>query len=227
MAGGVAQTVKLTLDFSQVGATAFPQGHVFVGLDVGSAGIQYQAIGTQSGGFQNIAYGLNQINGATVPNISGLCAYGTGTVQLCGLTSGIASLTATATGGNFLFNGGALAVTSGGTGDTGTGYTPYTPTLACGAGALTTSSASGRSKTIGKTVLIEVDITITTLGTCAGNLSVTVPQTPQAIGSLPGLNATTQTSTPVELIAGDKLYFLFASAPAANRYTASGSYESQ
>lgn len=70
--------------------------------------------------------------------------------------------------------GAALPVASGGTGDTGTAWTAYTPTLVCSVGTLTTTSASGRYKTIGKTVLISLDITLTNVGTCATSITATL-----------------------------------------------------
>jgi hypothetical protein len=60
---------------------------------------------------------------------------------------------------------GTLPVANGGTGDTGTAWVAYTPTLTAASGTYTTSSAAGRYKTIGKTVFIHVTITITTIGT--------------------------------------------------------------
>lgn len=72
---------------------------------------------------------------------------------------------------------GALPVANGGTADTGTTWTTYTPTVTSGTGALTTVSATGRYKTIGKTVFIAVTVTITTNGTGATNIRATLPNT--------------------------------------------------
>ena len=76
---------------------------------------------------------------------------------------------------------GTLAVANGGTGDTGTAWASYTPTLSCGAGTLTTSSATGAYKQIGKTVFVRFTATITTNGTCATSLNVSLPAAPPAI----------------------------------------------
>ncbi len=70
---------------------------------------------------------------------------------------------------------GTLAVARGGTGDTGSAWTTYTPTVTANVGTFTTVSATGRYKTIGKTVFIELDITITTNGTAAGYVQATLP----------------------------------------------------
>jgi len=46
--------------------------------------------------------------------------------------------------------------------------TAWTPTITASTGAFTTTSASGRYVTIGKNILFEVQITITTVGTGSG-----------------------------------------------------------
>jgi hypothetical protein len=64
-------------------------------------------------------------------------------------------------------------------------WTSYTPTLSCSSGALTTASATGQYQTVGKTVNIEADITITTGGTCGGlifSLPVNAASTKYVIG---------------------------------------------
>ncbi len=75
-----------------------------------------------------------------------------------------------------------VSVASGGTGDTGTAWTTFTPTLTCGTATFTTTSA--KSKTIGKTVFIELDFTITAIGTCANSITYTLPNTPNSGGAL-------------------------------------------
>lgn len=70
-----------------------------------------------------------------------------------------------------------VAVSSGGTGDTGTAWTAYTPTITAGSGTFTTVSATGRWKAIGKTVFFQISITITTNGTAATNIVATLPVT--------------------------------------------------
>lgn len=85
-----------------------------------------------------------------------------------GLTPGSASTGAISLAGT-------LAVANGGTGDTGTAWTSYTPTITAAIGTLTTVSATGRYKTLGKTCWIEIVITLTTNGTGSGALSATLP----------------------------------------------------
>lgn len=54
-------------------------------------------------------------------------------------------------------------------------WTPYTPTVTPSSGAFTTVSASGRYKQIGKTVHVGLLVNITTNGTAAGNIQVSLP----------------------------------------------------
>lgn len=70
---------------------------------------------------------------------------------------------------------GTLPVANGGTGDTGTAYASYTPTVTASAGTFTTTSASGAFKVIGKTCFIRVRATITTVGTASGILIISLP----------------------------------------------------
>lgn len=69
----------------------------------------------------------------------------------------------------------ALGVAYGGTGDTGTAWTSYTPSVAAGGGAFTTVSATGRYKQIGKTVFLSIIVTITANGTANTYFTVTAP----------------------------------------------------
>ncbi len=187
--GGVAQTVELTFDFSQTGAAAFPQGHVFVGLDPSGSltpPIRYQAIGTQTGGFPNYIYGLNQINGAGFPAISGLCAAASGGFQLCGQVSGQISVNTQTAAGTYNYN---LPTTAGVTGQVLTSqggvatamtwtnlaaaWTGFTATPTCGTATITTTTA--RSSTSGKTTFIAGDFTITAIGTCTSTFTFSMP----------------------------------------------------
>jgi hypothetical protein len=98
-----------------------------------------------------------------------------GVVALQGSTSGQGTLGVTATGGTLQFNGGALAVASGGTGDTGTAWSSFTPSLACGTATFTVNGA--KTKSIGKTTFMSLDFTITALGTCTNALTFNLPST--------------------------------------------------
>lgn len=77
--------------------------------------------------------------------------------------------------GNATTYSGTVPVAKGGTGDTGTAWSTYTPTVTCSSGSLTTYTATGRYKTIGKTAHLQIAITNTTNGTCAGYWQISVP----------------------------------------------------
>jgi hypothetical protein len=57
-------------------------------------------------------------------------------------------------------------------------WTAYTPTISAGSGTLTTASASGRYKIVGKTVFILLSFSVTTNGTGASFLNVSLPVAP-------------------------------------------------
>lgn len=71
----------------------------------------------------------------------------------------------------------ALPVASGGTGNAGTAWTAYTPTITSNSGSFTTVSATGTYKTLGKTCWFTAAITITTAGTAGGFIGVSLPVT--------------------------------------------------
>jgi hypothetical protein len=76
-----------------------------------------------------------------------------------------------------------VAFASGGTGDTGTAWTSFTPSPACGDGTIVTNSA--RQRTIGKTVFFQLDVSFTSIGTtCIMN-----PNRARLIFSLPATPA--------------------------------------
>ena len=68
-----------------------------------------------------------------------------------------------------------LSVANGGTGDNGSPWTAYASTITATSGAFTTVSAASFYKTIGKTVFVQIDISITTNGTAAGLVRATLP----------------------------------------------------
>jgi hypothetical protein len=59
-------------------------------------------------------------------------------------------------------------------------WTTYTPTITAATGTPTTTSATGRYRQIGKTVIAEMDITITSVGTASGGVRATLPITAAA-----------------------------------------------
>lgn len=74
---------------------------------------------------------------------------------------------------------GTLAVNQGGTGDTGTAWAAFTPTITSQTGSITAYTINSCAfKQIGKTVFYRYDFTITTNGTGAAHVLATVPVTP-------------------------------------------------
>ena len=60
--------------------------------------------------------------------------------------------------------------------DFGAAWTGYTPTVTAGSGTLASYMASARYKEIGRTVLIQIDVTITGIGSAGGAIIVTLPR---------------------------------------------------
>lgn len=64
---------------------------------------------------------------------------------------------------------------------TGNGaWTSYTPTVTSASGSFTTVSGTGRYVQLGKLVVLMVKVTITTNGTAAGNVKVSLPVSSRA-----------------------------------------------
>lgn len=126
-----------------------------------------------------------------------------------------------------------LAVALGGSGDTGTAWTAYTPTITATSGTFTSVSATGKYKQIGKTTFIQIAITITTNGTAAGVVLATPPAGITANGNfiLPGRElaviGTTVTATVVSGAAQIQITKYDATYPGVNgaQLVVSGSYE--
>lgn len=70
-----------------------------------------------------------------------------------------------------------------------TAWATYTPTVTAAAGTITSYSATGRYKSIGKTTFIQLSITLTTVGSASGALIATLPNVPANVYSLSGIEA--------------------------------------
>lgn len=68
-----------------------------------------------------------------------------------------------------------LPIASGGTNDSGTAWSTYTPNLSATSGTGIVGTAQGRYKTIGKTCVFQALVQITNLGTAATALRVSLP----------------------------------------------------
>lgn len=62
----------------------------------------------------------------------------------------------------------------------------YTPVITCGSGTMTTGTPTGRFSIISRQVYIQLSISITTNGTCAGTLNLSLPQPVAAESTMSG-----------------------------------------
>jgi hypothetical protein len=79
---------------------------------------------------------------------------------------------------------GTLAAARGGTGDSGTAWSSYSAGVTCGTATITTTSS--RSKTLGKTTWLELDFTITAIGSCVNTVQFNLPNTAQSGAGMVG-----------------------------------------
>lgn len=84
----------------------------------------------------------------------------------------------------------------------------YTPTVSAYSGTITTASATGRYTRIGRLWMVHVDITITTNGTGAGIVKVTLPATAagHAIGA--GIDAGTGDALTCQAATGEAMLYV-------------------
>ena len=86
------------------------------------------------------------------------------------------TLTPLTVGGNFAFLSADSSTATGLLWDI-SAFTSYTPTLTPGSGAFTSATVAGKYKRIGKVCVVKIVVTITTAGTAAGTINVTLPFT--------------------------------------------------
>lgn len=86
-------------------------------------------------------------------------------------------------------------------------WNTWTPTISCGSGTLTTAGASGRWKKLGqKTVVIQINLSISNVGTCTSGVNMTLPSgiTVNSTGNI--YPATLIDGTAASVAAGDVFY---------------------
>ena len=147
------------------------------GLTSGTSGgiLGFTATGTvaSSGALTQNALLLGGGAGATP---SALGSLGTSTTVLHGNaagapTFGAVDLTADITG--------TLPVANGGTNYTGGVWTPFTCTLSSSSGSITTQASNSYYLQIGKLVIVNINIVITTIGTASGTYTCNIPFAPK------------------------------------------------
>lgn len=111
--------------------------------------------------------GLASIAGLTTAADRMIYTTASDTYAVATLTSFVRTLLDDADAATFLTTLGLTGIT--------TAWGTYSPTLAVGSGALTTASASGRYKQIGKIVYVTITVDIDDKGTAAGSLEVDIP----------------------------------------------------
>jgi hypothetical protein len=117
-----------------------------------------------AGGFALVAQGAQQavytFVATTCTNqfIRSIAASGAGTCATVALGSDVS---------------GTLPIANGGTADTGTAWSTFTPTITCGTGTVTSyTTQAGRQKTLGKTTWVSVNIQVNNIGTCSGLITI-------------------------------------------------------
>jgi hypothetical protein len=103
-----------------------------------------------------------------------------GSGQIAVGQSGADPLPKTMSGDATLASSGALTVAGINGVDQTAAWTTYTPTITAQAGTPAATSATGRYRQIGKTVIAEMDVTITSAGTASGAVNVSLPLTAAA-----------------------------------------------
>jgi hypothetical protein len=131
------------------------------------------------GGANRMAFGVQLGAGVTGASVNGLTSRRHSTLA-ANVLNGATNISIV--GGDFTGNtadgiqvlGGASSVSINGT--LGVQWRSYTPTVACGAGTITTLGAvAGSYQLRGKSLSLSIAIPITTIGTCATSMTVSLP----------------------------------------------------
>jgi len=135
-----------------------------------------------NGGTNQSTYATGDLLQATGSNTLGkLASVATGNALISG---GVTTVSSWGKIGLTTHVTGTLPIANGGTNDTGTAWSNFTPSPSCGTATFTVNSAT--SKSIGKTTFLEADITVATLGTCGVAVSFTLPITANKGGAMIG-----------------------------------------
>lgn len=146
-------------------------------------------------------FGCNSAITASSIAVGGITGLGTGVATALAINVGSAgapvanggalgtpsSGTLTSTTGLPLTTGvtGTLPFANGGTADTGTAPGAFTPSFACGTATFTNNSATSKLLAA-KVTYVEIDFTITVIGTCTSPVTFTLPSTAQSGAGMVG-----------------------------------------
>jgi len=132
------------------------------------AALHFQAQANWSGSNRSTYGGLYLTpNGSTTGGL--YHRWDVGSFKVYGSTSGNVTVAVPAAAGSGTFT---LPVD---TTDLSTGWTSYTPTITASGGTFTTVTATGRYKRIGKTIHLQITVTMTTVNTAVGLLKASLP----------------------------------------------------
>lgn len=204
--GGSATARAVSFDYAVSGN--FPASNTFYNVDQGGTTLTgWTNSGTPAAGATpNYIYGLVETNGGVAPVLNNLAVYSSHAIV-------------TSPGGN---NAGTNILGA---------WTAFTPAYTCGTATFTNNTS--RRLTMGKTTFIQIDVTITAIGTCTNNLSFTLPNTAQSSGALNGMETTNSgKGTTCAINGGSATASTCKRADATNlavndRIVASGVYENQ
>ena len=109
-----------------------------------------------------------------------------------------------------------------------TAWTAYTPTVTAFSGTLTTVSATGRQKTIGKSCTVSGSVTITTVGSGSGGVNVSLPFAPHAssiVASACREYGVSSNMALIEKLAGSTAFAIYWTLVSGSAFSYSFTYE--
>lgn len=172
LAATVTTNANLTGPVTSVGnATTIGANQVTRAME--AQGIARSVVGVTGNSTANVADIQGAANQALVVNSGGTA-----------LTFGSVNLAAAAA------VTGALPFANGGNADTGTAPGAFTPSPSCGTATFTVNSAKFRLLQA-KITWVEIDFTITAIGTCTSTINFTLPNTPNSSGGMIGKETVT------------------------------------
>lgn len=223
-----------SLAFAQTGDVSNPQTNASA-LTSGTLAAARGGAGATNGALKGNGAGtVSQAACADLSGVSASCA--TDATNAANIASGIlpAGRLPALTGDTTTSVGTVTTTTTGINGvNMNSAWSTYVPTATCTAGTITTDTIAGRYRFIGtKTVMVWINVNISTLGTCTGTITVSVPPGGTVngtggnyIGSALNLSGVPAAVPMYATNGGGGILLVFAAAPAANNYFGMITYE--